>query len=217
MLRNNSPADQLLAGLIETEAPPLAVAPAAVVEPRTTTTRTERTAEPRATPQRKERTRRMPTSGPLRMDGLYDRVVATFALTFVLLLSAGLWWVGAFFSLQALAGWGVRLAQLNGAQWLIPAAVTAAELSLWPIGRRVRPMFAVWALIVAFDIGTTVAGLLAVLAGRHLPLFAGYTIPSGGAVLMGISLMVGLVCAFGPERLGRASTKALVELWQHKG
>ena len=182
--------------------------------PRATQPRTER---PTEAPRREARAERPPKQKPRERPqwatGLYDKIGTTLALTSVLAISALLWWVGAFFSLRALAGWGVRLAQLGGLQWLIPVAITAAELWLWPAGRRVRPLLALWVVVVVFDVGTTVAGLLTVLAGRHLPLFAGYDLPTSGPVLMGIAVAIGLLCAFGPERFGRGAAQALHELW----
>jgi len=146
--------------------------------------------------------------------GLYKRVQASIALCFAITIAAGLWWGGAYFTLQALATFGIVLAGVGWWQWLIPVAITASELALWPHRASSRLQGIFFAGVVIFDVGTSFAGLAAWGAGRPIPLFQGMSIPPAGPGLIVFALAVALILAFIPERLVRWAGPDLVALWK---
>jgi hypothetical protein len=145
---------------------------------------------------------------------LYKRVQTTIALCFAISIAGLLWWFGAYFTLQALASFGVKLAGVGWWQWIIPAAITASELALWPHRASGPLQFLFFAVVGFFDIGTSFAGLTVWGAGRPIPLFVGFTIPQAGWGLVGFALVVALVLAFIPERLIRWAGPDLLALWK---
>lgn len=144
--------------------------------------------------------------------GLYDRVGMSLALALGLAVSFLLWLAGAFFTLQFLKGMGVALAGAGIAQWLIPAAITAGELWLWPRASTRPQQTALFLLILAFDVGTSLIGLRNWAAGREIPNVG--TLPAAGWGLWAGALVVALVCAFWPEKLGRWSVSELIKAWR---
>lgn len=114
----------------------------------------------------------------------YDRVTRAVGLCVALVLMAALWLGGSFFTLQWLSSVGVRVAdaglapvawllrlpapQSAGpdhwlwavAAWLLPVAISGAEIGLWP--RRVAHplMWLIWAAFLGFDAWTTAAGVV---------------------------------------------------------
>jgi hypothetical protein len=145
---------------------------------------------------------------------LYNRVQSTIALCFAIFIAGLLWWFGAYFTLQALASFGIKLAGVGWWQWLIPVAITASELALWPHRASGPLQFLFFAGVGLFDIGTSFAGLTVWGAGRPIPLFVGFTIPQAGWGLVGFALVVALVLAFIPERLIRWAGPDLLALWK---
>lgn len=131
-----------------------------------------------ATPTAASPRRRRPVS-------TYDRATRTAGLVVALVLMAALWVTGGYFTLTWLSSIGVRLADVGLAPvdvflrlsttrpaahwlwvlaaWLIPAALSAAEVGLWP--RRVSHplLWCIWAGFLAFDAGTTAAGVVLAL------------------------------------------------------
>lgn len=144
--------------------------------------------------------------------GLYDRVGLSLALSLGLAVAGLLWLAGAFFTLQFLKGMGVALAGAGVAQWLIPAAITAGELWLWPRASTRPQQTALFLLILAFDVGTSLIGLVTWAAGRTIPNVG--TLPAAGWGLWAGALVVSLVCAFWPEKLGRWSVSELLKAWR---
>jgi|GEM_PF-2118646 len=155
-------------------------------------------------PQSKPRAKRM---------GLYDKVGQTIALGMALALALGIWLVGAKFTLDFLASMGVNLASLSYGQWLIPLAISASELWLWPKGSSIWQRWAVWLGVLLFDVGSSWAGFTEWAGGRYVPLFAGFTMPSEGFPLHGLALVLGLAFAFLPEKIGRWAVSELRTLW----
>ena len=202
-------ADQsLLTGLLDqAETPQLAPVAVAPASPPTATPTTTTDPRPRAT----QRTKR--PAPPLVRD-LYERIGTSVALCFALFIAGLLWWIGAYFSLLFLASLGIKLASYGAWAYLIPAAVTASELFLWPARHKVKPLIVLWLLILAFDIGSTASGCVELLAGRNIKLFTGFTIPDQGVVLTALAIGVGIVCAFGPEKLGKVAAGNLYDLWR---
>lgn len=163
-------------------------------------------AEPRR--QRQTRQARQVSQEP----GLYDRVGQTAALIMALIMAFGLWFVGARFTLEFLASMGIVLASIGIAKWLIPLLVSAAELWLWPQGLGWQ-RWCIWSVVLIFDVGSSWAGFVVWASGRYVPLFQGFTLPTGGVWLHGIALALGLAFAFLPERLGRWAIGELQTVW----
>ena len=145
--------------------------------------------------------------------GLYDKVGQTMALSMAVALAIGIWIVGAKFTLDFLASMGVNLASLSYGQWLIPLAISASELWLWPKGSSIWQRWAVWLGVLLFDVGSSWAGFTEWAGGRYVPLFAGFTMPAEGFPLHGLALVLGLVFAFLPEKIGRWAVSELRTLW----
>lgn len=143
--------------------------------------------------------------------GLYDRIGMTLALGLGLAVAFLLWLAGAYFTLQFLSGMGVMLAGAGPAQWLIPAAITAAELWLWPRAATRPQQTALFLGVLAFDVGTSLIGLFNWAAGRLIPGVG--TLPAGGWPLWAGAAIVALVCAFWPEKLGKWSVSELRKVW----
>lgn len=151
---------------------------------------------------------------PTPQPNIYTKVQTSIALSFALLIAALLWIAGAFFTLQALEQFGIKLAGIGIWQWFIPLAITASELALWPRRSSARLQFVFFISVLLFDIGTSFAGLIEWGAGRTFPLFEGITFPESGWRLRIIALVIALIFAFGPERLARWAGPELWQLWK---
>ena len=183
--------DQLIADLINAPAPPAAAAE----PPPVVAIRTERRA-------------------PSLSKSLYDRAGMTLALALTLAIAAGLWAAGAFFTLSFFNSTGLRLDPRNVAAWLLPVAITAGELWLWPkVGQRWQAVLIFFA-VLAFDVGTSWAGAVQWGAGRYIPLFAGFTLAQGGWPLHVLAVAAGLAFAFLPEKLARYGLAELQRTWR---
>ena len=146
--------------------------------------------------------------------GLYDKVWETIAHLVALSGAIILWWIGANFTLQFLGVWGINVALLGAAKWLIPLGITGVELKLWPKEGLNRHLLWVFLIIGGFDLLSSTVGGVLWAAGRTLPQI-GWTLPAKShLVLWGISLVVAGVCAFWPERLARAAVRELRKLWK---
>jgi hypothetical protein len=77
-------------------------------------------------------------------------------------------------------------------------------------GLRLQTVF--WLVVVAFNVVTSLAGLLTWLAGRRL--FNLFTMPTSGSWLLGVALVIALILAFVPEKLGRWAAIELREEWR---
>lgn len=150
----------------------------------------------------------------------YDRITRSIGLVVALLLMAVLWLTGGYFTLQWFASLGVRVAAAGlapvawllglppgqaGAHWLwavaawaLPAAISAAEIGLWP--RRVAHplLWLIWAAFLGFDAWTTGAGVLLVVAGDQVTAWL-------------IGLGVGVALALLPEKGARVIWRMLRE------
>ena len=158
-------------------------------------------------------TRQKPARRPAT-PGLYERVGTSVALLVALAIGVGLWIAGAYFTLRFLESLGLRLGGLGGWQWLIPLGISSAELFLWPRrGTRVQQVV-VFMAVLAFDVGSTYAGMVDMAAGRTVQLFAGITIPHDGPLLVALGLGSGLLFAFGPEKLWKWAVTDLIALWR---
>ncbi len=157
------------------------------------------------------RTERRPTAIG---KGLYDRVGMTLALLLSLAIGAGLWLGGAFFTLSFFQSTGLQLDPRNVAAWLLPLAITAGELWLWPkAGQRWQAVL-IFIAVLAFDVGTSWAGAVAWGSGRYIPLFAGFTLAQSGWPLHVLALTSGLAFAFLPEKIARYALAELQRTWR---
>ena len=145
--------------------------------------------------------------------GLYDRAGVTLALLGSLAIAAGLWWVGAYFTLRFLASAGLKMAGTDAAAWLIPMTITAIELWLLSRIRTNWQALVIFLTVLAFDIGTSWGGFVAWGAGRHVSLFAGFTIPTDGRTLHLVAIVLGLIWAFLPEKIARWAVAELRRVW----
>lgn len=172
---------------------------------------------PAVTIERVERTESAPPRVSKKMAaaaGLYDRIGITLALLGSLAIATGLWWVGAYFTLRFLAGAGLKMAATDMAAWLIPATITAIELWLLSRIRSNWQALVVFLAVLAFDLGTSWGGFVEWGAGRHIGLFAGFTIPTEGRTLHLIAIILGLIWAFLPEKIARWAVAELRRVWQ---
>jgi hypothetical protein len=144
---------------------------------------------------------------------LYSRLGRSIALCGFLALSSLLWYAGAFFTLSFLESW-YTVSRLGLLQWLIPLAITATEIFLWPRWRGSLAQWLGFSAVLLFDVGTTVSGLLPLLAGRAVDLFGGFQLPEAGAWLYSLSIAGGLLLAYGPEKLGKWALGELYGLWR---
>jgi hypothetical protein len=151
------------------------------------------------------RAQRRPTSST------YDRVTRRLGLLVGLGVMALLWLTGGYFTLAWLSTLGLQLAgygvawvdylafggepiavplPLAFAAWLIPAALTVAEIGLWPA--RVSHAFGwlLWLAFLAVDAGTTAAGIV--------PLLGTYPITAWS-----IAVGIGTILALVPEKGAR--------------
>ena len=136
-----------------------------------------------------------------KIEGRIDLVMTVIAYLGVLGIAGGLWYVGARFTLVFLNTLAPGLATVGIIAWAIPVIITAIELTLWPHSRTSSILWAVFLVVLTFDIGTS---------------FAGFTQWGGGWQLWALGIGCGLLFAFGPERLTRVAIgelKAIVARW----
>ena len=155
-------------------------------------------------------TQQRATPKPRTKPSIYDQTLEAMAYIASLAIAAGLWLAGAFFTLVFLQHANVPyIAPTVLAAWLVPAFISAIELKLWPARGRSPYRAIIWLLVLAFDIGTSFAGLIEWGAGRQIDLFTGITLPSSGTGLWIFASGLGLTFAFAPERIGRWAIREL--------
>jgi hypothetical protein len=137
----------------------------------------------------------------------YENALAKAALLIALAVVAGVWWVGAYSTLQWLSGAGVSLATVGLLAWGLPIAVTVLESGTLAARSRVPWLWLVWLVVLAFDIVTTAIGLLLVANGRT---FFGQAFATTDLTSQVIAGVVGAVIALAPEPAARAIWR---ELW----
>jgi hypothetical protein len=165
---------------------------------------TEQTVKPERTTERK-------TS---KHHDIYQQSLESLAYLGSLLIAAGLWAAGAYFTLRFIETLGVDFMSLGIFAWAIPAIISAIELSLWPRAGRGWQRVLVFSLVLAFDVGSSFAGVVSVGAGKTFALFNGVTLPKSGAGLWVIAIGAGLVFAFIPEKIGRWAVRELRTVWK---
>jgi hypothetical protein len=181
------------------------------VENRATTPAATSTAAPSSstatsqTEQTERRSRRRPAT-------VLSKLGETLAALFALAVAGGLWYLGAQFTLLAIAAIGIPVAELRYWRWLIPAGISAVELRWWP--RAIAEAKAIsFAVVAMLDGASTLYGLVLWGAGRTLPLATGITIPHDGLGLVVPALMAALLLTFVPERLTLRMLSELRLIW----
>lgn len=203
-------ADDLLGQPVDADTAPM-VRPASSVSSIAMPVRRSPTDSPTQNMRLPERPRR--AAPVLVVHNVYELVGTTVGLVFSLTIGLGLWIAGAWCTLQFLADLGLGLATWGYWQWLVPLGISGAELFLWPRSRRRVMPGLMFLAVLAFDVGTTYAGFVAIAGGRVLPIFAGIHLPSSGPGLAVLGVAAGLLCAFGPERIARWVVGDLYVLW----
>ncbi len=159
-------------------------------------------------------TQQRPRSTTRTVGGLYDKLGLTLALIGSLAVSALIWYAGAYFTLWFLERAGLALAGAGAVKWLIPAAITAGQLWLWPRANSPWQSLLVFLGFLAFDVGTSWGGFTNWAAGRRIEMFSGFTIPNNGLWLHGLALICGLGFAFLPEKIARWALGELRRTWR---
>jgi hypothetical protein len=127
---------------------------------------------------------------------LYERMLAKSALLVALLLAAGVWWVGARFTLDWLRSIGVAVDTVGLLAWSFPLAITALEMGMLIARSRLGWVWLFWGGVLLFDLYTTASGLLLFAEGREL---FGYLITRHDGWSWGLAVVVGLFIAVVPE------------------
>lgn len=151
-----------------------------------------------------------PRTKPRRIS-TYDKTGSTIAYIASFGLGAALWLAGAYFTIVAARAFNIPTGPFI---WLLPLAITTVELWLMPRRGVGWQSVAIFLVILGFDVLTSWYGLVEVMAGRRLPLGAGWTVPQGGAALHVGAIILGLGFAFLPEKLGRWAAAEVWGLWR---
>lgn len=149
-----------------------------------------------------------------RIQQTYNQLGRSLALVLSCTIAIGLWLAGAYFTLTFLQGVGFTVMGAGIVVWLIPLAITAVELWLWPKTDTHWQEILMFLTILAVDLGTSWRGFVEWGAGREIPLFTGFVIPIAGWYLHGIALVIGMILAFAPEKIGRWALSELWRLWR---
>lgn len=147
-----------------------------------------------------------------RSNTTYDKTLESLAYIASFCIAVALWYVGAYFTLAAIAELGIATTHL--AWWLIPIAITAIELSLIGKIQEKWQSIAIFASVLALDIASSWYGILTKLGGEFVPLGAGFTIPTTGTVLHAGAIIASLIFAFAPEKIARWAFSELKRVWK---
>jgi len=150
---------------------------------------------------RPRKTRRAPRTS-------YERVLARSALVVALLVAAGVWWVGARFTLDWLRSTGVAVDALGLLAWGFPLAITALEMGMLVARSRIVWAWLFWGGVLIFDIYTTAVGLMLFVEGREL---FGYLLSRSDATSWVVACAAAIFIAVAPEPAARSIWR---EVWQ---
>lgn len=142
----------------------------------------------------------------------YDKTLESLAYVASFCIAAALWYVGAYFTLAAIAELGIATTHL--AWWLIPLAITAIELSLIEKIKGGWQSIAIFASVLALDIASSWYGIVTKLGGEFVPLGAGFSIPTTGTVLHAGAIIASLIFAFAPEKIARWAFSEIGRVWK---
>ncbi len=123
----------------------------------------------------------------------YEKLMHKMGVLVGFMLAGGMWYSGAFFTMQWLSSLGFAVNFGISAWWLIPVAVTSFEVGLQTAKHPAALL--VWFLVLAFDILTTSIGL------HHFASARGIAMPA--LEFWVLSSLIGFEFALAPERLGR--------------
>lgn len=161
-----------------------------------------------------------PLPPPTAIRGTYRRIGTSLALAGAALLGGLMWYYGGVFSLDYLADTFATLAAFIQRtpwwqHWWIPVLVSAVEIFLWPRRERRAAVFVLrlllWLAVLAFDVLTTMRGLLPMLASMGLA-----AVNEAGQrqwLTYGISGTLGIAFAYLPEKIARWVLSDLWNLW----
>lgn len=161
-----------------------------------------------------------PLPPPTAIRGAYRRVGTSIALAGAALLGGLMWYYGGVFSLDYLADTFAPIAALVQRtpwwqHWWIPVLISAVEIFLWPRRERRVAIFVLrlllWLAVLAFDVLTTMRGLLPVLEGVGLS--AVDTAGKRQWLAYVLSGALGLAFAYLPEKIARWVLSDLWNLW----
>lgn len=161
-----------------------------------------------------------PLRPPTPVRGLYRRLGTTVALLSAAAIGGLLWYVSSRFTLDFL---GTIFPDLRRTlerapwwqSWLIPLAISAIEIFLWPRRERRLGVFVLrlllWLSILALDVATTIHGILPLLQAQPLPVAIDATARTW--LELGVSGASGVIFAYAPEKIGRWVVNDLWALW----
>lgn len=142
----------------------------------------------------------------------YDKTLESMAYIASFCMALALWYIGAYFTLAAVAQLGIATSHL--AWWLIPIAITAIELSLIEKIKGGWQSIAIFTTVLALDIASSWYGIVTKLGGEFVPLGAGFSIPTTGTALHAGAILASLVFAFAPEKIARWAFAELRRVWK---
>jgi hypothetical protein len=166
--------------------------------------RHQRNAQPLDQDKPRQRQRQRANTQP----GLYELILGKGALVIALALFAGIWYAGAYFTLQAFTGWKVSVASWGLAAWLIPIAITALESGLMVIRARSIWAWLSWIFVLGIDVFTTASGLADITTGR---IVAGYTLSIADPSTWIVVGIAGLLIAVIPEPAIRSIGREILQ------
>jgi hypothetical protein len=161
-----------------------------------------------------------PLPPPTAIRGLYRRIGTTLALIGATLIGGLMWYYGGVFSLDYL---GDTFAPIRAfiqrspwwQHWWLPILISAVEIFLWPRRERRLPIFllrlGLWLAVLAFDVLTTVRGLLPILAALGIAHVE--PVAEQAWLAYSISGLLGLAFAYLPEKIARWVVSDLWNLW----
>ncbi|GAA5530991.1 hypothetical protein [Herpetosiphon gulosus] len=207
--------------------------------PSSTPTQTLAQEPVRRTPARPKRTPHFNTT--VVSSGMYWVFEVMVAVGLMAIAGLLWYWDGAF-TISFIAKQSTAFAQWGIWQWTIPVFFTAVTLGAWPrkeirtrshelrakwgdthadadyeryesIRKEIRVRWAMVSIVVLVNIGTSFSGLVLWLANRTVDLFLGWTFPDTGWGLYAPATVIGIILAFGPEKIGRWAMSQLMKLF----
>jgi hypothetical protein len=198
-------------------------------------------AAPATSDRPKERVQRKRVNIPIGTGAYWvaEVIMALGALISGLLL----WWADGYFTIAFVSTLFPTFDQLGLWCWAVPVVFTAWTFGAWPrkelrakvarlrssyeasehdedylayaaLRREIRIRWGLVVFVVLVNVGTSFAGLVTFLKGRTINLFMGFTIPETGWGLFLPALIIGVILAFGPEKIVKIAFPHLMKLLQ---
>lgn len=134
------------------------------------------------------------------------------------LIAGWMWYLGAYYTLAAVeAIWPQAFANWGAARWLVPAIISVIEVLAVDHAKSNRTsgvVLVVLGILGLLDLGSTIYGVRLEIGGKFFQVLDGFTVPSEGAGLLLISLVIGAVLTFTPERLILWAARTMHEVWR---